>query len=360
MANKDYYQILGVNENASSEDIKKAYRSLAKEYHPDAHPGDKESEQRFKEISEAYSVLNDPKKRQQYDQVRRFGYSGARPGDGYQSQGFDFDLSDLFEGSTGGRRRSYRRQSFNLDDFFGFGGIGDLFSQIFEREGGFGQSAHRTQRATDIHANLQVPFETAVKGGKTVFSINKEGKCSRCKGTGSKGGKKPDTCPECHGSGMLSQAQGAFAVNRPCPRCMGKGQIIREACDVCGGTGHVMGEKKYSINIEPGVENGKKLRLKGEGAPGMNGTASGDLILTINVAKHRFFRKEGLDIYCEIPIDKERLKKGTTLKVKTVYGNSVKLNIPADTEPGKTFRLKGMGIKSKNKQGDQYVKVKPA
>lgn len=357
MANRDFYKILGVDEKAGSETIKKAYRKLAKENHPDTHPGDKAAEEKFKEISEAYNVLSDPKKRQQYDRMRKYGFASGQPGAGSYQQGLDFDLSDLFGGSfSGGRRRSSRQGDFNLDDFFGFGGLGDLFSQIFEKENGY--AATRNKKGQDIHANLNISFETAVHGGKTVFSVNKDITCSSCGGNGAKGGQQPEICPECHGSGMVSMARGAFALNRPCPRCFGKGKIIREPCPDCRGTGHQYGVKKYSLNIAPGAEDGKKLRMKGEGKPGMNGEAPGDLIVTIRVAKHKFFRNVGFDIYCEIPIDKKKAKKGTKVRVKTVHGNMVELNIPANTTEEKTFRLKGMGIKNKGVKGDQYVKIK--
>jgi molecular chaperone DnaJ len=357
MAKRDYYEILGVSENASDEEIKKAYRKLAKEYHPDTHPGDKTAEERFKEISDAYSVLSDSKKRQQYDQMRKFGFTGARTGAGFDFQ--DFDISDLFGDlrRTGSRRTGWQG-GFTLEDFFGFGGVGDLFSQFFDRENGFGPTGYRTKRGQDIHINLEVPFETAVLGGNVVFTINKEDACPSCGGTGSKSGKRPEFCPECHGSGMISMAQGAFAVSRPCPRCLGKGRIITEPCNACRGSGRIKGNKKYSIDLAPATEDRKKLRLTGQGNPGWEGRPPGDLIITIRVGKHRFFKSQGLDIYCEVPIDKTKADRGTQVRVKTIYGKKVQIKIPPSTENGKTFRLKGMGIKSDGRQGDQYVKIK--
>lgn len=360
MPNKDYYKILGVDENASQDTIKKAYRKLAKENHPDTHPGDKQAEERFKNISEAYSVLSDPNRRKQYDQMRKYGYAGQGTGGGFRpGEGVEFDLSDLFGSSSGtSRRRGFRQSEVNLDDFFGFGGLGDLFSQIFEREEGFGKSGFGAQRGQDIQVALEVPFDTAVRGGKATFSVTKERKCPDCKGTGAKKGKRPDVCTECRGTGMISRAQGGFAVSRPCPRCLGRGQIIKDPCTHCRGSGRVRGPKKYSINIAPGTEDGKKLRLRGEGNPGANGQPSGDLLLTLRVGKHRFFRKEGLDIHCEIPIDEDRAKKGTKVKVKTVHGNSVVLKVPPKTQSGRVFRLKGMGVKQNGEQGDQYVTIR--
>ncbi|MFQ5823807.1 MAG: molecular chaperone DnaJ [bacterium] len=357
MAKRDYYDVLGVKEDASSEEIKKTYRKLAKEYHPDTQPGNKMAEERFKEISEAYSVLSDPKKRQQYDQMRKFGFTGARPGGGFDFQGFD--ISDLFEGfkRTGARRNRWQSE-FNLEDFFGFGGLGDIFSQFFDREAGFGQTDYGAIKGQDIRVNLEIPFETAVIGGKAVFTLNKEEACVSCGGTGSKAGKKPEVCPECHGTGIVSIIQGAFAVSRPCPRCLGKGRIITKPCYTCSGTGRVKRNKKYSINIAPATDDGKKMRLTGQGNPGVAGRPAGDLILNIRIKKHRFFKRKDLDIYCEVPIDNLKAKLGTKVRVKTVYGKKVELIIPHDTEDGKTFRLRGMGIKSKECQGDQYVKIK--
>jgi len=356
MAKRNYYEVLGVNESASSEEIKKAYRNLAKTYHPDANPGNKIAEARFKEIAEAYSVLSDSAKRKQYDQMRKYGFAGARPGGGGYSQGIDFDLSDLFGSGFKSGRRSGSRQT-PVDDFFAFGGLGDLFSQMFERENGFGQTSQRARRGEDIRVNLEIPFETAALGGKAVFTIEKEERCPDCKGSGARPGKKPETCPDCRGSGTISMAQGAFAVSRPCPRCLGKGKIIRDPCKTCGGKGRVKVDKKYSIAIPAGAEDGKSLRLSGEGNPGVEGLEPGDLIVTLQVAPHRFFSKQGRDIYCEVPIDKKRAKRGTKVRVKTIYGDTVELNIPPDTNGGKTFRLKEMGIRCKEGVGDQYVKI---
>lgn len=359
MAKRDYYEILGVSENASSEEIKKAYRRLAKEYHPDVHPGDKMTEERFKEISEAYGVLSDSRKRQQYDQMRKFGFTGARPGGGFDFQGFD--ISDLFSGfSRTGSRRGRWQGGFDFDDFFEIGGLGDIFSQFFDRDAGFGQASHGRRRGQDILVHLEVPFETAVLGGKAVFTIDKEDTCSSCGGTGSKYGKKPDVCPQCHGSGMISMAQGAFAVSRPCPRCLGRGRIITEPCDSCRGSGRIKRNKRYSINIPAATEDGKKLRLTGQGNPGMDGGPAGDLIITLRVGKHPFFKNRGLDIYCEIPIDPTKAERGTKVRVKTIYGEKVEIKIPPHIENGKTFRLKGMGIKSNGGRGDQYVKIRIA
>ncbi len=289
MANKDYYQILGVDDKADATTIKKKYRKLAKEYHPDAHPGDKTAEMRFKEISEAYNVLSDPAKRKRYDQMRKFGFRGA-PSDGFNHHGHEFDFGDVFGQARG--RRQPRSGDFNLDDLFGLGGLGDLFGQIFERPHAphAGRSGFGNPR--DIHATLEIPFETATLGGKAVFSV-----------------------PEKNG-------------------------------------------KQFSLSIPPGTENGRKLRLPGQGRASTNGAPSGDLIVSVRVRPHRFFKCRGQDIYCEIPVARSLAAKGTRVRVKTIHGSTVELNIPPDTRQGKTFRLKGLGLKSKAATGDQYVKIR--
>jgi molecular chaperone DnaJ len=357
MARQDFYKVLGVSENASGDELKKAYRALAKKYHPDANSGNKSAEEKFKEISEAYDVLSDVQKRKQYDQMRKYGFAGARPGGGYQPQGFEFDLNDLFGGGvkTGGRRRQ-RRGDF--DEFFGFGGLGDLFGQFFDRENGFGQKNYRPHRGADVHATLEIPFETAALGGSASFTINKEELCQTCRGSGATPGSEPQVCSECHGSGMLSMSQGAFSVNRPCPRCLGKGKVISNPCANCGGNGRIKATKKFSIKIAPGTHDGQNLKLSGQGNPGEDRQPAGDLLLTIKVGKHKFFRSEGLDIHCEIPINKKLAKRGTKLRVKTIHGATAELKVPASSSSGKTFRLKGMGLRGKDGTGDQFVKIK--
>jgi len=357
MANKNYYEILGIDEAAGFDAIKKSYRKLAKENHPDTHPGDVQAEKKFKEVSEAYNVLSDSKKRQQYDQMRKYGF-GAASGGGFGSQGVNIDLSEIFGNFSGGsRRRSKRKADFNLDDFFGFGGLGDLFSQVLDRENGFGTQG-RPGKGQDVSVNLEIPFETAVLGGKAKFRIQKGLACESCKGTGSRVSQKPSTCAECEGSGMVSMARGAFAVNRPCPRCLGKGKTISDPCKKCGGSGQTRGSKTFSVNIKPATGNGHNLKLSGQGNPGGPGEPAGDLILTIRVGQHKFFKNKGLDIYCEVTIDKNKARQGTKIKVKTINGDSVKLTIPPNSDAGKTFRLKGMGIAKNNSQGDQYIKIK--
>lgn len=292
MSQKDLYKVLGVAENANADVIKKAYRKLAKECHPDAHPGDRQSEEKFKEVSEAYNVLSDSQKRRQYDQLRRLGYGSNRRSNGFNQPGLDFDFSEIFNQAQAGRRRRYKSGQTNFDEMLGLGSLGDLFSQLFDKQPGNTKTRNDVHNYLDINTILEVPFETAVNGGKVLFRVAEKG------------------------------------------------------------------EKQFSLNIAAGTNDGKKLRLSGHGKGDLHGRAQGDLIVIIKVVPHRFFRLDGMDINCEIPLQKKKAKMGTIVRVKTVYGNSVELKIPSNTIENKTFRLKGMGVKTKDKQGDQYVKIK--
>jgi len=293
MSNKDLYKILGVTETAGTDTIKKAYRKLAKECHPDAHPGNLAAEKRFKEVSEAYNILSDAKKRSQYDQLRRLGYGSQSRTNGFNQPGLDFDFSELFNQAQGNRRRRYKSGDINFDEMLGLGGLGDLFSQLFDKQTGYNRTARKDARNYyDINTVLEVPFETAVKGGKILFRVAEKG------------------------------------------------------------------DKQFSLNIAPGTNEGKKLRLSGHGKSDLTGRVQGDLIVTIKVAPHRFFKLKAMDIHCEIPLEKKKAKQGTIVRVKTVYGNSVELKVPPKTIENKTFRLKGMGVKTREKQGDQYVKIR--
>jgi len=352
MNSKDYYKILGVKENAGKDEIKSAYRNLAKKYHPDANPGNKEAEEKFKEISEAYDVLSDDKKRSQYDQMRKFGGSfGGGPSQGFDFSGFDFDS---FRGST---KRGGRGFTVDFSDLFGGFGLGDIFSQFFDM--GRTGSVHNVnvKNENDIHVELKVPFELSITGGKASFSVKKEKTCPACGGGGAKPGSTVKTCPECHGRGFVNIVQGGFGVTRPCPKCYGKGRIIENPCDKCHGRGVVIGDRKYSVKLPPGVEDGKKIRLKGEGRKGENGRSAGDMIVTVKVQKHRFFSKKGNDIYCTITLPLKKVVNGTTVKIKTVHGKKVNLKIPGMTKNGKVFRLPGFGVNKNGVKGDQYVKV---
>jgi molecular chaperone DnaJ len=346
MGAKDYYQILGVSEAASADEIKKAYRRLAKQYHPDTNSGNKQAEEQFKNISEAHEVLSNPKKRQQYDQMRKFGAGGS---------GFDFRNFD-FGGF--GQQRGDRGGGFSFDTSELFNGFGELFSQFFDFGGRTQRKQHSSKRGEDIVVNLAIPFELSILGGKTEFHIEKEKVCTVCEGRGGKPGSQVQTCPECHGLGRVTIGQGGFGVSRPCPRCYGRGQLIQNPCDKCGGTGRVRGPRTYSVKIAKGTEQGSKIRLRGEGQPGSGRGPAGDIIVIVKVQAHRFFRRRGTDILCEIPLQHQKARTGATVKVKTVDGKKIKLKIPPGTRDGTSFRLPGMGLHKGKQSGDQYVTIR--
>ncbi|MEE4312217.1 MAG: molecular chaperone DnaJ [candidate division KSB1 bacterium] len=350
---KDYYDILGVSEKASTSDIKKSYRELAKKYHPDANKGDAAAEARFKEISEAYSVLSNEEKRKKYDQMRKYGAFG--PGAGGYSNG-NFDFRDF-----GGFGRGQRPQGgIPFEDLFGTEsfGLGDILEGLFNR-GGRPQGARQNSRNSNgaIHSEVTIAFEKAIKGGPLNISLDSEVVCTDCSGTGAKDGASPRTCPNCNGMGSISMSQGFFSVKRPCPACYGRGTIIDEPCVTCHGTGVVKKRKTLTISIPPGVDDGKILKLKGQGRPAVKGTTAGDLYLKIRVSPHRFFKRKGDNVHCEVPVDIIKAIKGTKIKIKTVYNKRVELKVPPCTKDGRTFKLNGLGVRRKGKSGDMYVKI---
>ena len=333
-APKDYYQILGVSETATVDEIKKAFRRLAKQYHPDRNPSNAQAAERFKEINEAQDVLSDPEKRKRYDRLRRYGaYDGAGGGGrgagaGPQGPGADFDLSDL--GS--------------------FGGLGDLFSSIFGRRGAEGGG--RADDEDEIETTVAIPFRVAALGGKVPVTLPMAEVCPTCSGSGAAPGATLSTCPECRGRGVISFGQGGFAVNRPCPVCRGKGRVPSERCRTCGGSGEVRVEKRLMITVPPGTEDGTKLRLRGQGTKG-----KGDVVVVLQVEPDRFFRREGLDVVCTVPVNLAQALLGSKIKVKTLDGRRVVLRIPPGTRPGQKFRIAGQGIEKNGRRGDQYVEV---
>lgn len=348
MAQKDYYAILGVPETASAEEIKKAFRRLAKEHHPDVHSGDPHAEEQFKEISEAYDILSDPKKRKKYDQLRKFraqGFGQAGP------EGIRFE--DLF---GRGKRRS---GGFTYEDLGDLGGLGDLFGDLFDRAGRYQGTHTGPRRGEDLHAEIEIPFETAVQGGKTALSFQRNEQCAVCGGSGAQPGSDVRTCPMCKGRGTVSFSQGGFSVSRPCPQCYGRGTLVSEPCKTCGGTGEVRVPRTLSARIPPGIEDGGKIRLRGQGEPGVEGGPPGDLIITVRVQPHRFFERRGDDIYCEVPVDLVGVALGTKIKVRTIHGGQrAVVSIPPGTQTGTTFRLAGMGLRRNGRRGDQYVRIK--
>jgi len=353
MPKRDYYDILGVSENASADEIKRVYRDLAKKYHPDANRGDKQAETKFKEISEAYNVLRDPEKRKKYDQMRRFGGLGSGSPGGFDFSGFDFSRW------RPGTSQQHRTGGFSFEDLFGIGGLGDILGDFFD----FGDRARRQrsggrQKGETLYSEITIPFDLAVKGGRQEIYVNLEETCDRCHGTGAEKGTSAKTCPECHGRGTISIAQGFFAVNRTCPRCLGRGTIIEKVCPVCHGTGQTKRTRKLAITIPKGISDGTRLRLKGQGVSGVKGGPKGDIIVTVHIQPHRFFKRKGNDIYCEVPLDIIKAIQGAKIRVKTVYNKKVEIKIPPGTRDGRTFRLRGLGVESRKGKGDQYVTIR--
>ncbi len=342
MAAKDFYQVLGVPDSASQAEIKKAYRRLAKQYHPDANPNNPQAAERFKEISEAHSVLSDADKRKQYDQMRRLG-------------AFDGGMARGPRSTAGGRAAGGAGPDLRTEgiDFGDFGGLGDIFSSIFGR-GRQEAAAH----AEEIETIVEVPFRVATLGGKVPVTLQVIEPCPTCAGSGGAPGATWSTCPECNGRGTISFGQGGFAVNRPCPQCRGRGRIPSEPCPTCRGAGEIRTERQMIITVPSGTETGTRVRMRGQGESGKSGTPPGDLIITFQVQPDRFFRREGLDIVCEVPLNIAQAALGTRLRVRTLDGKKVMLRIPAGTQPGRKFRIKGQGVEKNGVRGDQLVQVR--
>lgn len=353
MANENFYKVLGVAENASQDEIKKAYRKLAVKYHPDKNRGSKKTEDRFKEINEAYEVLGDEKKRQQYDAMRK-GFGG--PG---------------FEGAAGHAGRGYARGgaapegNFSFEDLGGFSGFGDMFENMFRGQGGAAPGGYQQfeeeggpERGNDVEAELTIPFELAVKGGKQTFTINKTAECTNCKGSGAQPGTPVHTCKECEGRGTVNVSRGSFGVKRVCPKCNGRGKVISTPCMVCRGTGMETKPKTITVKIPAGIKDGQTIRLAGEGQPGQNRGTSGDLLLKIRVTPHPIFRREDDKIVMDKDVDLATAVLGGEVGVPTLDGN-VKVKIPAGVQSGTVIRLKDRGVSKRDgSRGDQNVIVK--
>jgi len=348
---KDFYSVLGVGSNASQDEIKKAYRKLAKKHHPDANSADPKAAERFKEISEANNVLGDPGKRKQYDEMRRLGaFDGGFGGfgGGRSSRG---DRGGAGAGSS---------QTINFQDFDigGLGGLGDLFSSMFG--GGETRQSSRQrgpEKGQTVEATLEIPFRTAARGGKVPIELEVSEECGTCHGTGAAPGAQLTTCPECNGRGVVSFGQGGFAVNRPCPVCLGRGQVPTEPCPTCHGSGEVRARRKVLINVPLGVDTGSKIRLKGQGGKGTANGPSGDLVITFNVLPDKFYRRDGLDVIATVPLNIAQATLGTKISVRTLDGKKVAIKIPPGTPSGKRFRVRGQGIQKGDKKGDLIVEV---
>lgn len=330
MSKRDYYDVLGVEKGASKDEVKKAYRKLARQYHPDVNkePG---AEDKFKEAKEAYEVLSDEQKRAQYDQ---FGHAGAAGGQGF--------------GGFGGAGD--------------FGGFGDIFDMFFGG-GGRSRDPNAPRQGADLQYQVNLEFEDAVFGKELDINIPREEECDTCNGSGAKPGTKPETCTHCHGSGQLNQEQntpfGRVVNRRACPYCGGKGQIVKEKCSTCHGDGRVKKSRKIHISIPAGIDEGQQIRVAGKGEDGMNGGPPGDLYVVISVRPHDYFEREGDHIYCELPLTFTQAALGDEVEVPTVHGK-VKLKVPAGTQSGKTFRLRGKGVANVRGrgQGDQHIQVR--
>jgi molecular chaperone DnaJ len=330
VSKQDYYEVLGVARAATDQEIKSAYRKLALKHHPDRNPGNKDAEERFKEAAEAYAVLADPDKRVAYD---RFGHAGVSASAG---AGFDPTIFADFGDILGG-----------LGDLFGFG---DVFSSSRRRGG--------AQRGVDLRYDLEISFEESARGAETNIQVPRQENCGTCRGTGSAPGSSPATCPQCHGRGQLRYQQGFFTVARTCGQCGGAGRVITKRCPDCQGAGRVVAERKLTVKIPPGISTGQRLRLYGEGEAGLAGGPPGDLYVVVHVQDHPIFRREGDDLYCEVPVSFPTLALGGEIEAPTLDGTE-RIQIPDGTQSGTEFRLRGKGMPnvSGRGRGDLHVAV---
>jgi molecular chaperone DnaJ len=328
MAKQDFYEILGVARAANADELKRAYRKLAMQYHPDRNPGDKSAEQRFKGLNEAYDVLKDDQKRAAYD---RFGHAafenGSRgPGDSGFSGGFS-------------------------------GGFSDIFEEMFGAMGAGRRAQAGPGRGSDLRYNIEVSLEDAFRGKQTTIRVATFVHCDTCKGSGAEPGSRPASCRTCQGHGRVRAQQGFFTIERTCPTCQGSGQTIEKPCKACGGQGRARREKTLSVNIPAGVEDGTRIRLAGEGEVGLHGAAPGDLYIFVGLAAHRIFQRDGANIFCRVPIPFTSAALGGTIEVPTVEGSRTRVTVPPGTQSGHQFRLrgKGMTVLRSPVRGDMYI-----
>jgi molecular chaperone DnaJ len=327
---KNLYEVLGVPKNAPPEEIKKAYRKLAREYHPDRNPGDAQAEERFKEVQAAYDVLADAEKRKQYD---TFGANGARAGAG--PQGFNFDFGDL-------------------------GDLGDIFGGLFGGgAAGRARTRDRGTRGADVEATVHLSFDDSLKGVSVQVPVELDVACSQCNGSGAKPGTAPRICPECNGRGVRAEDQGFFALSQPCPRCRGNGTVIEDPCPQCRGTGRERRTKRYTVKIPAGARDGTRIRLKGKGEAGRGGAPAGDLFVVTRVAESPIYTRRGSDLLVEVPVSYPDAALGTTVEVPTPEG-AVSLKVPAGSEDGKLLRIRGRGAPklSGGGKGDVLARLK--
>jgi molecular chaperone DnaJ len=342
---KDYYAALGVSKEASAADIKKAYRKLARKFHPDANGGDVKSEDKFKEVSEAYDVLSDPTKRKEYDEARSlFGAGGFRVPRGGGAGGpgaTTFDLGDLFGGASGGGP-----------------GLGDLFGGLFGGGGGRRTTSAGPRRGADAEAEVTLSFNDATRGATVPLTISGPHVCPTCAGSGAKPGTATRVCPRCSGTGMSSSNQGGFAFAEPCRDCRGRGLIVDDPCPTCAGSGQAITTRNLRARIPAGVADGQRIRLKGKGEAGERGGPAGDLIVTVHVAPHGLFGRKGHNLTLKLPVTFAEAALGATVKVPTLDGPAVSMKIPAGTTNGRVLRLRGKGVtKTDGTKGDLLVTV---
>jgi molecular chaperone DnaJ len=347
---KDYYKVLGVTKTANADEIKKSYRKLARKYHPDANKGDAKAEERFKEISEAYNVLSDPKQRKEYDEARSlFGGGFRRPGQaGTGSQGGfgGFDLGDLFGGGTtaGGQGSG--------------GGLGDILGGVFGRGGGTRTTQARPRRGADVETETTLSFSDSLDGSTVSLRLAGEGPCPTCKGTGAKAGTVPRVCPNCEGTGQESRNLGSFAFSEPCRECRGRGLVVDDPCPVCSGSGRAMSTRTIQARIPAGVADGQRIKLKGKGAPGERGGPAGDLYVRVHVTPHPVFGRSGHNLTVTVPVTFPEATLGAEVKVPAHRGAPVSVRIPAGTPTGRTFRVRGKGVRRPDgTNGDLLVTV---
>jgi molecular chaperone DnaJ len=316
MAKTDYYELLGCQKSASADELKKAYRKLAMQFHPDRNPGNKDAEHKFKEINEAYDILRDEQKRAAYDRYGHAAFEGGR-GSGAGAGGFDFNFS---------------------------GGFADIFDEMFGDFMGRGRSGGGAGRGADLRYNLEISLEDAFKGCNTTVRVPTSIACDGCKGSGAEGGQAPVSCPTCSGVGKIRAQQGFFTIERTCPSCHGAGRVIKDPCKVCGGAGRVRREKALQVSIPAGVEDGTRMRLTGEGEAGLRGAQPGDLYIFLAIAPHRFFQRDGANIHCRVPIPMTTAALGGVVEVPTIDGGRAKVTVPPGTQTAQQFRLKGRGM----------------
>ncbi len=346
----DHYQTLGVSKNATQDEIKKAFRKLAREHHPDKNPGNKASEEKFKEVSTAYETLSDPEKRKQYDEYSRLGAFGAGPGGGgFRPGAGGFQGFDPRMFNQGGA------QQFEMGD------LGDILGNLFGgAAGGAGRGRRRAaERGADLQADVTVSFDDALNGVTVRVPVDKADTCETCRGSGAKPGTTPKVCPECQGRGMIARNQGPFALSEQCPRCHGQGTIIESPCPTCRGTGVQHKTRRYNVKVPAGVKDGSKIRIKGKGEAGLRGGPAGDLYVRVHVETDDLFERQGDNLVVELPVTVAEAALGATVKIPTPGGGRVSLKVPAGSQDGRKMRVRGKGMpKLKGGQGDLLVKLR--